>query len=133
MYSINSTKKNRPCVRLDLGEWEQSTKFNFTSQTGFCIICRNVNSINRMVLHFYRSLCRLNKVVLSDWSWETVVRSTSSRKFKTMAPVLQKFEDASAKIDEYIRANQVMVFSKSYCPFCNKVSIFKLILIIICP
>jgi glutaredoxin len=31
-----------------------------------------------------------------------------------MAPIMDK-------VDSLIQANKVMIFSKSYCPFCNKV------------
>ena len=27
---------------------------------------------------------------------------------------------ASLRVDEYIAQNKVMIFSKSYCPFCTK-------------
>ena len=29
--------------------------------------------------------------------------------------------EASNEIEQYIKANSIMIFSKSYCPFCNKV------------
>ena len=29
--------------------------------------------------------------------------------------------EASKEIEQYITSNSIMVFSKSYCPFCNKV------------
>ena len=29
--------------------------------------------------------------------------------------------EASNEIEQYIKSNSIMIFSKSYCPFCNKV------------
>ncbi|XP_066960197.1 thioredoxin reductase 1, cytoplasmic [Macrobrachium rosenbergii] len=48
-----------------------------------------------------------------------------SAAFTTMAPVTAGANPAQL-VDEYIQGNKVMVFSKSYCPFCNKVkTLFK--------
>ena len=39
---------------------------------------------------------------------------TPRRFYSNMAPIIDK-------VDSLIQANKVMIFSKSYCPFCNKV------------
>lgn len=39
--------------------------------------------------------------------------------FAAMPPISQNL--AVEKMEEFIKANEVMVFSKSYCPFCKKV------------
>lgn len=31
---------------------------------------------------------------------------------------------AESKINEIINANKIVIFSKTYCPFCNKVRIY---------
>jgi len=41
-------------------------------------------------------------------------KPTPRRFYATMAPITDK-------VDSLIQANKVMIFSKSYCPFCNKV------------
>ena len=38
-----------------------------------------------------------------------------------MAPVIQPGQDVGDFVAEAIAKHSVMVFSKSYCPFCNKV------------
>ena len=43
--------------------------------------------------------------------------------FTTMAPLFTKQEDALKRINELIKANGVMIFSKTTCPFCSKVTI----------
>ncbi|CAG7817945.1 unnamed protein product [Allacma fusca] len=43
-----------------------------------------------------------------------------------MASVAKTPEEATAKIEDLIKSNKVVVFSKSYCPYCDKVKdLFK--------
>ena len=37
-----------------------------------------------------------------------------------MAPTATA-EDVAVMVEEYVKSNEIMIFSKSYCPFCNKV------------
>ena len=39
----------------------------------------------------------------------------------TMAPISTKGLDPGQIVDKYIAENKVMIFSKSFCPFCHKV------------
>jgi len=42
-----------------------------------------------------------------------------------MAPVTN-LQDARAKVDAYVAENKVVIFSKSYCPYCDRVKdLFK--------
>lgn len=41
----------------------------------------------------------------------------------TMAPISPDSLDPGQLVDRYIAENKVMVFSKSFCPFCHRVSI----------
>ena len=49
--------------------------------------------------------------------------SGARRKLSTMAPIVPPADGDPAKIiEKCIADNKVMMFSKSFCPFCNKVS-----------
>ena len=44
----------------------------------------------------------------------------------TMAPIVPPSGDPATIVASCIKDNKIMMFSKSYCPFCNKVSILYL-------
>lgn len=48
--------------------------------------------------------------------------TTRNRRPATMPPL--PLADALAKVDDLIKTNQVMIFSKTYCPFCKKVCFY---------
>lgn len=50
----------------------------------------------------------------------TAVRPYST---STMAPIKTDGLDPTQIVDKYIEGNKIMVFSKSFCPFCHRVSI----------
>lgn len=50
-----------------------------------------------------------------------VLRAPQSTVSATMAPIITNNLPPSQLVQEYIEQNKVMIFSKSYCPFCHRV------------
>lgn len=111
---------SRPVFYRYLNENADKVKSALSSASSFTVRSHYTTRLtDGYDLHHRTRLFGFSSLVLGRPS---VSLSDGVREGSTMAPVGVNSEAIAAKLEAFVKENNVMIFSKTFCPFCNKVS-----------
>ena len=123
VHEQSNTSKNHNTSQLNFKTDKQlSTMINSNHQTTYNskIFSKSIDSKPEQQLVFSTNDDINQQTILKDMSAQDITKDWQPVEMQ-MQDVEVECDDPEKLVQELIRKNEVMVFSKSYCPFCTKV------------